>query len=82
MNSALKLFVLMFIQFLVLTLNTASIAKHYYLGTFLTDLVICLLGFTILKQIAEADTMHDRIAYALGGAIGAQAGIFLSGWIR
>lgn len=78
MSLALKLFALMFLQFFVLTVNTISIAHGNYLGTFVTDIVICLLNFTILKEMVESKQFKDRIGYALGGALGAQFAIFVA----
>ena len=65
----------MFLSFLTVTLNTIAIAHYNYVGTFLTDLTICYLGFTILKTIEEAEGWWDRLGYMFGGAIGAQFGI-------
>lgn len=78
-SNALQLFALMFIQFAVITLNTVGIAHRNMPLVFVTDLTLTLLGFTLLKKCVEAETNLERISYALGGALGAQAAL-LFGW--
>lgn len=78
MKTPLHLFCMMFVQYGVLTVNMRAISSGNYLGLFLTDLVVAILGFTILKKVEQASTKTDMMAYALGGAIGAQAALFIS----
>lgn len=46
--------------------------------TFATDLIIAVIGFTTVKQIVEAKTRLEQAAYAIGGALGAQAALWIS----
>lgn len=78
MKNAVHLFVLMFIQYGVLTINTRAIAGGNQLWLALTDLVVATLGFTILKKAVEATTRIEMYAYALGGTLGAQAALLIS----
>lgn len=78
----LKLFCLMFIQYGLLTVNTTAISHGNYLWTFLSDMALSLLGFTILKEVVESKAPVDRFAYALGGSLGAQLAIFLGHSIK
>lgn len=76
MNAAV-LFGLTFIQWGILTLNTTAIAKKNHLILFVTDLILAVLGFTILKEIVVSHSFLDLASYALGGALGAQLALLI-----
>lgn len=78
MRIGLHLFGMMFIQYAVITVNTVAIANGNYLGLFITDLAITLLGFTILKKVEAASGPFQMACYALGGALGAQVALLAS----
>ena len=71
-----RLFVLLFIQSGVITVNMRAIAQGRYAESFVSDLILYLMGFTIVKQIVEANTKTAQFCYALGGATGAQVAIW------
>jgi len=78
----LKLFVLMFIQFGMITLNTTAIAHKMYLATAITDTIICILGFTILKDVQQSGSKSDMAGYTAGGVLGAQFAIFMGTFLK
>jgi hypothetical protein len=72
----LKLGSLMSLQYFILTVNMLGVQHTNYAAVFTTDILISALGFTILKEMIEASTWAERIAYSLGGAGGAQVAMF------
>lgn len=72
------LFILQFLAFMVITLNMRAVADANYVMTFVTDLLVAFIGFTTVKRIVDATTRLEQIAYALGGACGAQAALWVS----
>lgn len=81
LRRALFLFVLQFFGYLIVTLNMRAVANLNYPFTFLTDILIATIGFTSIKQIIEAQTRMEQIAYISGGALGAQLALLLSRWL-
>lgn len=77
MKRALQLFLLEFVGFFIVTINMKSVADVNYLLTFITDVLIALIGFTSVRMIVEATTTREKIAYVLGGACGAQIALRL-----
>lgn len=46
-----------------------------------TDVIICVLGFTLIKMTAGAETGLEIAAYAAGGGLGSATAIKLTrGW--
>lgn len=71
--------ILNFISFLLVTVNFRAVAQGRYLLTFVTDITLCLLGFTIFKRLQAAEKNRAQaLAYAIAGAVAAQLGIFLT----
>jgi TPP-dependent 2-oxoacid decarboxylase len=78
MNTPVKLFLLNFFQFFIVVANTRAYTQGQYLYTAITDLVYCIMAFTVTKAIAESKTNWDRVGYALGGMLGAQLSIYIT----
>lgn len=76
MKNAARLFAMNFVQFCIIAANMRSVAQGLYLATFVTDVAICVISFTLTKRIVEAQSNVDRFAFAIGGALGAQVAIF------
>jgi len=74
--SPLRLAMLNFMSYFIITINFRAVAEANYLWTFITDIILACLGFTVLKHIQEANSKFEMICYAIGGAIGAQIAIF------
>ena len=78
LHRAAFLFVLEFVGFFIVTFNMRAVADLNYALTFATDILIAVIGFTSIKQIIDAKTRLEQGAYALGGALGGQAALWLS----
>ena len=78
LSRAAFLFVLEFFAFLIVTLNMRAVADINYPLTFITDILVAVIGFTSIKQVVNATTRVEQFAYALGGALGAQTALWLS----
>jgi hypothetical protein len=74
----IELFCIQFFYYLVITINYRAVVVINYTTTFITDLIIAALAFTSIQRVANATTPAERIAYVLGGAIGALAALKLS----
>lgn len=72
------LFVLQFLAYFIVTLNMRAVAEVNYVLTFITDLLIAIIGFTTIKEIINANTRREKIAYVIGGALGAQLALWCS----
>lgn len=62
-------------------LNAISIrllARGSYLGVGATDAAIAWFGFTMVKQVAAAETTLDKVGYTVGGVIGSMIGIWVT----
>jgi len=57
-------------------LRTVSQANYFYAAV--SNMVIALLGFTVLKRIQESEGWWPRLAYAAGGTAGTLIGIYTS----
>ncbi len=78
MRSGAQLFVLNFVQFFIIVANTRAYTQGHYFWTAVTDMALCIIGFTVTKRIAESKSWQDRIGFALGGTLGAQAAIYIT----
>lgn len=75
------LLILNFISYLVIAYNYRACAKAKYLQVLITDIILCLIGFTITEYIVRAiqsGAWSARVFYTIGGALGAQVGIYLT----
>jgi hypothetical protein len=77
-KKALVLFGLMFVSFFVVTINSKSIAEGSYLWMGLTDGMLTFLNWSILKKVQEAEHLHEKLGYVIGGVLGAQLALFVS----
>lgn len=78
MKTTLRLFALNMLQYFIIAANMRAIAMAWYPLAFVTDMLCGVVAFTLTKRIVEARTWRDRLAFAAGGAIGAQFAIFLT----
>lgn len=78
MMSALRMGALCGLHYLALVVNYRMVAQGRILETVVSDGVLALLGFTVVKAIAGAESRGDRIGYAIGGMLGSALGIVLT----
>lgn len=78
MKQALILGLLMTINYLVIAVNMRAVAHIQYEWIAATDALLCIINFSVIKRVAEAKTLIDRICYAVGGTVGALLGVWLS----
>lgn len=76
--SPLKIGALVWVQFLVLTINFRMIALGHIPGAVITDGIIAFLGWTLVKRIAEATTVPERCGYIIGAMLGSVSGILIT----
>lgn len=69
---------MMLLNYTLIAANTRFVARGGYLGTALTDAAIALVGFQLVKWVAEAKTWTDRVFYILGAMLGGMLGIRLT----
>lgn len=78
LRKAFTLFCIQFSYYMLLTFNYRAIATVQYLETFLSDICIATLVFMSIQRVSKAETLHERIAYILGGATGAIFALWVS----
>lgn len=78
MNKALKLAVLMVLQYILLCANMRFVAQGRIPQAVGSDIAIAFLGWTLVRSVATADTWQERAGYVTGAAIGSAIGIWLT----
>lgn len=78
MRAGFELFLIQFVNYLIITLNYRAIATLNYPITFLTDIGCATLTFLSIKRVAHASSRLEQILYTLGGACGALLALWLS----
>lgn len=73
-----QLFIFCFIQSGIITVNFRAVAQANYVATFVTDMLLFMNGFYIVKRIVDAKTVAAQIGYAFGGSCGSILAIYLS----
>lgn len=77
-QKAAELFAIQFLHYFITTFNYRAIAEVRYVETFVTDICIAALVFVAIQRVALATTYGERIAYILGGAIGALTALWVT----
>jgi len=62
----------------MLTINFRAVAQANYLFTGISDFIISIVSFFIMKKVAEAKSKSAMFGYALGGACGSLIAIFVT----
>jgi hypothetical protein len=79
MASALLLFVVNGVNYLLLVLNYRAVAQGSITRTAITDGLIAAAGFTLIGHVAAADrNILGHVAYVLGGVVGSIVALLLS----
>lgn len=62
----------------LITLNMRAIASRNFLWTGLTDVVLAMLSFRLIKLVGEAKSHGEWLSYIVGGVIGAQCALYFA----
>lgn len=65
-------------NFLLIVVNMRAAAHLQYTMAALTDFLICLLSWTLLKKITEAQGWSAKLGYAFGGTCGSLLAMWLT----
>lgn len=71
-------FAMMFLNYGLVVVNTRMIARGSYRGTALSDAAIAILGFTLIRHVAETDALTAMAGYVMGGVSGSMLGLWLT----
>jgi hypothetical protein len=71
-------FALMFVTYALVSINTRMTARGSYLGTAWSDALIAVLGFTLIRRVAEAVALVAQVGYVCGGVCGSMLGLWLT----
>jgi hypothetical protein len=74
----MKLFFLMAFSYTLIAYNMRVLAQGKYIATIISDGIIAIVGFTLLKSVQGAETWADLFFYSTGGMVGGASGIWLS----
>jgi len=74
----MKLFFLMWLSYALIAYNMRVLAAGKYTATVISDGIIAVVGFTILKSVAQAETWSELVFYTLGAMAGGVTGIWIS----
>lgn len=78
MREFLFLFIVMFLQYFLATLNIRACAQANYLFTALSDMAIAANSFYLIKRVGESKSKWGLAGYIIGGVIGSQLGIYVT----
>ena len=71
-------FGLMFLNYGLVCINTRMIARGSYVGTAWSDAAIAMLGFTLIRQVADTNALVAQAGYVCGGVCGSLLGLWLT----
>jgi hypothetical protein len=74
----LLFFGLMFLNYGLNCINFRMVARGSYLGTAWSDALIAVLGFTLIRWVAETDALLAQLGYVCGGVCGSMLGLYLT----
>jgi hypothetical protein len=66
------------VNFVIAVANIRALAHLQYGWAVLTDGLICILMWTIIKQIGEARDPYAKVGYVLGGMVGSLVGMWIT----
>jgi hypothetical protein len=69
-----------FLNYAVVTWNLRALVLGWYVSMCISDALISIIGFTIIKKISgnESRTAVGMAGYAIGGACGSLFSVFLT----
>ncbi len=78
MKRGLLICVMMMLNYTLIAANMRYVARGNYLGTIATDAIIALVGWQLVRWVAEAKSWTDRAFYVVGAMMGGVLGIWLT----
>lgn len=78
MTQLLAIFLAQALVFMLASINQRATAKFKLTSTLLTDAGIALVGFTVIKWVADAETIDLQVAYVLGSVLGSYLGMLVT----
>lgn len=78
MTIAVRLAILMFVNYCLNAASFRLLARGSYLGVGITDGLIAWWGFTMTKLVVQADTRLQQVGYVIGGVSGSLVGLWLT----
>jgi hypothetical protein len=72
------LLVLMFLNYGLNAVSIRLLAKANYLGVAATDAAIAWYGFTMMKNVQQANTRLEKVGYTIGGVLGSLLGLWVT----
>ncbi len=74
----LTLFIGMTIGYIILGINIRAVSKAKLLATGITEFTYALIGFAMIRYVADAHTWFEALAYAAGATVGCLTSIHLT----
>lgn len=71
-------FALMFLNYGLNAINFRMVARCSYKGTALSDAAIAILGFSLIRHVAETNALVAQAGYVCGGVCGSMLGLWLT----
>ena len=78
MASSVKIAVLIFLSYFLVSVNLCAVTKGQYLYTAVSCVTLTSVNFFLMKRVVEARTYWEFGAYLVGGLFGDFAGIWFS----
>lgn len=78
MKIAVRLAILMFVNYALNAVSFRLLARGSFLGVGIADGMIAWWGFTMTKLIVQADTRVQQVGYVIGGVGGSLFGLWLT----
>ena len=75
---ALRLGLLVFVQYALLAIDMRFVTSANYLGIALANLSIATTTWYVTKEIVTARTITDRVCFAAGGTAGALLAVYVT----
>jgi hypothetical protein len=76
-RNAAMLFLLMGVNYGLITVGLRMVAKGSYTGVAISDALIAWWGFSIVQRIGKAETLLEKVLYTAGGV----SGSLLAMWV-
>ena len=77
-KSAGGLLGLMFLNYGLNAFSFRMLAQGNYLGVGVSDALVAWYGFTMVQNVAKANTVLEKIGYTCGGILGSLFGLWLT----